>query len=249
MEGPSLFLAQEQLQPFCGKVVLRSYGNTKIGPEQFLNKKVLDIFAWGKHLVFQFDDRALRVHFLLFGTFEATVEGESVTGDYKRAKEPRLAFEFENGSILMFNSSVKVLETSDAKSLYDFSIDVMSRHWDSAGALQRVLTQPEAEIADVLLDQTVFAGVGNIIKNEVLWMEKIHPTRKVKDIEKKALKSLIDKTVSFSHQFYVWRKAFVLRKNLVIYRQSKCPRCETKVVREKTGSRERMSFYCPVCQT
>ena len=50
---------------------------------------------------------------------------------------------------------------------YDFATDVMSDSWDPAAALRRMRGFPREEIADVLLDQTIFAGVGNIIKNEV----------------------------------------------------------------------------------
>lgn len=248
MEGPSLFLAQEQLQPFCDKKILKVYGNSKIDQQLFDGKKVHNIFAWGKHLVFQFDEFALRVHFMLFGTFEASVKGKLVTGDYPKAQVPRLAFEFENGNIHMFNCSVKIIEGKDVKKFYDFTVDVMSKSFDLDNALQHVKQQPGELIGDVLLDQEIFAGVGNIIKNEVLWMEKIHPDRKVADISDADLKSLIQKTVEFSHQFYVWRKAFVLRKNLVIYRKKTCPRCGGPVTRQETGIRKRISHFCPVCQ-
>ncbi len=76
MEGPSLFLAAEQLKPFIKKKILSVTGNTKIGKEILLNKKIIDIFSWGKHLVIQFDNFALRIHFMLFGSFEAIIKGK-----------------------------------------------------------------------------------------------------------------------------------------------------------------------------
>ena len=82
MEGPSLFLAKEQLKPFKKKRVVRVSGNTTIEKDRFAGHIVKEIFSWGKHLLFQFDGFALKVHFLLFGTFSAVVEGKSVTGDY-----------------------------------------------------------------------------------------------------------------------------------------------------------------------
>lgn len=66
MEGPSLKLAAEQLQPFIGRTVLNISGNTKLPKEILQDKEVEDIFSWGKHLVFQFDTLAVRIHFLLF---------------------------------------------------------------------------------------------------------------------------------------------------------------------------------------
>jgi endonuclease-8 len=248
MEGPSLYLAAKQLQPFRGKTVLSLGGNTKIEKERLLSKNVKSIFAWGKHLVIQFDTFALRTHFLLFGAFEATVNDSTLTGDYRRSYTPRLQLDFESGNIKLFNCSVKFLETRNAKADYDFTIDIMSSKWDPDKAFDSISAKPGAEIADLLLDQNIFAGVGNIIKNEVLWRVRIHPETKVKDIPPSELKELIAETKKFSLLFYKWRKVFVLRKHLDIYQKSMCPRCGSKVKREKTGKRNRISHYCPVCQ-
>ena len=193
MEGPSLYLAAKQLKPFRGKTVLSVSGNSKIEKERILKKKAKNIFSWGKHLIIQFDEFALRTHFLLFGAFEANVNNSSLTGDYKRSYIPRLQLDFENGSIKLFNCSVKFLETSNAKASYDFTIDIMSPKWDPDKAFDSISAKPGAEIADLLLDQEIFAGVGNIIKNEVLWRVCIHPQTKVKDIPPAELKELMQK--------------------------------------------------------
>jgi endonuclease-8 len=245
MEGPSLYLAAEQLQPFTGKKILRVEGNTTIGKERLKFEKVKEIFSWGKHLIFQFEDFALKVHFLLYGSFEALVNKVQVTGDYKRTRTPRLVLTFRNGQIKMFNCSVKFIEDADFKASYDFRADTMSSEWDEKLALKKIKEFPKEEIADVLLDQDIFAGVGNIIKNEILFLTKTNPKKKVKVIDVKKRKEIIKEAQSFSHQFYEWRKIFQLKKHLVIYRKSVCPLCGTKVVREKTGKRQRWSFYCP----
>jgi endonuclease-8 len=248
MEGPSLYLTARQLKPFKGKTVLSISGNTKIEKERMQKKTVKNIFSWGKHLVIQFDEFALRTHFLLFGAFEATVDNSTLTGDYRRSYTPRLQLDFENGSIKLFNCSVKFLETKNAKASYDFAIDIMSPKWDSDKAFDSISSKSGAEIADILLDQNIFAGVGNIIKNEVLWRVRIHPETKVKNITRSELKNLIAETKKFSILFYKWRKVFLLRKHLDIYQKSICPRCGAKVKREKTGKRNRISHFCPVCQ-
>src|SRR5215203_2566298 len=149
MEGPSLYLAAKQLKPFRGKTVLSVSGNSKIEKERILQKKVKNIFSWGKHLIIQFDEFALRTHFLLFGAFEANVNNSTLTGDYKRSYTPRLQLDFENGNIKLFNCSVKFLETTNARSSYDFTIDVMSPKWDADKAFDSVVSKPGLEIADV----------------------------------------------------------------------------------------------------
>ena len=249
MEGPSLVLAREQLAPFTGKEVLAVAGNTKVGKEVLLGKQVREIFSWGKHLVFQFDTVAMRVHFMLFGTFQAEVEGAWVTGDYRRkAQTPRLVLEFANGRIEMYSCSVKFFEDPSLKSSYDFSTDVLAPEWDPGAAYKKIMRQPDERIDDILLDQEIFAGVGNIIKNEILFLARVRPERTVRELTPKKRRELIALARSFSRQFYEWRKVFLLKKNLVIYRKPVCPVSGTKVVRAKTGKRQRWSFWCPVCQ-
>src|SRR4051812_34783655 len=175
MEGPSIHLAAEQLRPFAGRTIASVSGNSKIGIDRFTGKRVRDIFAWGKHLVFQFDAFALRVHFMLWGTFAATVKGTSVTGDYRRSGPPRLVLNFPNGEITIWRASLKIVDTVNARDDYDFSADIMSDSWDARAALRKVRSFPREEIADVLLDQAIFAGVGNIIKNEVLFRTRTSP--------------------------------------------------------------------------
>ena len=109
MEGPSIHLAAEQLQPFVGRRIKSVGGNSRIGIERLDRRKVVRIFAWGKHLVFQFDTFALRLHFLLWGTFAATVRGVSVTGDYRRTGAPRLELEFPNGEITIWSAALRFL--------------------------------------------------------------------------------------------------------------------------------------------
>lgn len=248
MEGPSLYLAKKQLQPFIGKVITRVSGNTKIGKERLKDKRIVDIFSWGKHLVFQFDDFAMRIHFLLYGTFEARVGDSWITGDYRKSREPRLSLIFDIGEITTYNCSIHFYEDPNYKQSYDYSIDIMSRTWNNAKAYQVIRTFPKMEIADVLLEQSIFAGVGNIIKNEILSIIKINPKTPVSNITPITLRQLITEAQHFSKQFYRWRVKFVLRKHLLIHRKSTCPHCGTKIIREKTGKKLRWSYYCPVCQ-
>lgn len=249
MEGPSLFLAAEQLAPLIGQTLKKVEGNTKIGKERLLNKQILSIFSYGKYLFFQFDTFALRVHFLLFGSFEATINKKKVTGDYPRkVRTPRLQLTLKGGHIEMYSCSLRYIEEANAHEFLDFTIDIMADAWDGKKALAQLQSIPESEIADALLDQTIFLGVGNIIKNEVLLLSKISPLRKVGDLTLSQLKKLIKITREYVFQFYAWRKDFVLKKHYQIYRQSLCKQCGGPVVRMKTGVRNRISYLCPHCE-
>jgi endonuclease VIII len=248
MEGPSIHLAAEQLQPFTGRRVASVAGNSKIGIDRLSGQQVKDVFAWGKHLVFQFETFALRVHFMLWGTFAATVKGTSVTGDYRRTGPPRLVLNFPNGEITIWAASVKFVEEADARASYDLSADIMAAQWNSRAALHKVRAFPRAEIADVLLDQAIFAGVGNIIKNEVLFRTRTSPFAAVKSIPDRKLRTIVADARTFSFRFLELRKVFALRKNLEVYRRGVCPRCGGKIYRRVHGQRARRSFFCAKCQ-
>lgn len=248
MEGPSLYLAAEQLQPFAGRRITRVSGNSRIGIQRLAGLRVREIFCWGKHLVFQFDTFALRVHFMLWGTFAATVKGHSVTGDYRRSGPPRLVLVFPNGDITIWAASVKFVEDAQAREAYDFSADVMSDHWDARAALAKLRAFPRAEIADVLLDQAIFAGVGNIIKNEVLFRTRVSPFARISRISDRKLRAIVADARDFSFRFLELRRIFLLRKNLEVYRRSQCPRCGGKIERLVHGQRARRSFFCRKCQ-
>ena len=68
-EGPSLVIARGEMISFKGKKVIACSGNSKIDKERLVNKKLLAIRTWGKHLLLEFKDFSVRIHFLMFGTY------------------------------------------------------------------------------------------------------------------------------------------------------------------------------------
>jgi len=248
MEGPSIHLAAEQLRPFVGRRILAVTGNSRIGIERLAHRPVREIFAWGKHLVFQFDRFALRIHFMLWGTFAATINNRSVTGDYRRNGPPRLVMNFAHGEITLWSASLRLMETPRARDEYDFSADILSDTWNPAAAFRKARAFPRDEISDVLLDQSIFAGVGNIIKNEVLFRTRTSPFAKVRSLSDRKLKAIVRDARVFSLRFLELRKAFALRKNLDIYSRSTCPTCGHKVYRRIHGERRRRTYFCARCQ-
>ena len=249
MEGPSLYLAAEQLRPFVGRRVKHVSGNSRIGISRLQGLVVREIFAWGKHLVFQFDRFALRVHFMLWGTFAATVDGDSVTGDYRRSGPPRLELDIRQRRDHHLGGIGKVSGGArSARDIYDFTANVMSDEWSQRAALRKVRGFPDAEIADVLLDQAIFAGVGNIIKNEVLFRTRTSPLTPVRRISAHKLRKIAADARVFSFRFLELRRTFSLRKNLEVYGRSICLRCGGPIRRKTHGQRARRSFFCPRCQ-
>jgi len=94
--------------------------------------------------------------------------------------------------------------------VYDWSSDVMSDKWNSRGARKKLRQIPEELACDVLLDQNIFAGVGNIIKNEVLFRIRLHPENKIDNIPVVKLNELIKEARKYSFDFLDWKKKFEL---------------------------------------
>ena len=239
MEGPSIVILKEQLSPFVGKKVRMVSGNTSIPKELIKGKKLVGILSWGKQLLMQFDNLTLKTHFLMHGSYKIN--------ESREGKTPRISFQFNNGFINFYACSVKYLEDT-IENTYDWRTDVMSEKWDEKEVLRRIESQPDELVSDVLLDQNIFTGVGNIIRNEVLFNLKLHPMTKIKELSRSRLKALVAEAVDYSWKFYEWRKIFQLRKNYKIYFRSRCPECQTKIIKEKTGKWNRWTFFCPSCQ-
>src|SRR5207342_3667733 len=98
------------------------------------------------------------------------------------------------------------------------------------------------------LDQQVFAGVGNIIKNEVLFRIRVSPLSTVGALPPRKLSELVREARSYSFQFLEWKKAYVLRQHWLAHRKSTCPRCGIKLSLQHLGRTHRRAFWCQHCQ-
>ncbi len=237
-EGPSIVILKEAVQSFKGKKVLSVSGNSKIDYQQLQNKTITDFKSWGKHFLVCFKGVTLRVHFMLFGSYRI---------NEKKATPARLSLQFKNGEINFYACSLKIFH-EDLNEMYDWTADVMNDEWDPSKAKKKLKEIPEAFVADALLNQNIFAGVGNIIKNEVLWRIKVHPKTKVGDLPPKKLNELIKEARNYSFDFLKWKKAFELKKHWCIHTKKICPRCNIPAHKEYVGKTNRRTFFCANCQ-
>ena len=237
-EGPSIVILKDALHQFKGKKIISFTGNSKIDQSRLSDKYVLDFKSWGKHLLICFDDFTVKIHLLMFGSY--TINDE-------KDRAPRLSLSFINGYVNFYSCSVKILD-GYVDSLYDFSSDVMNENWDEKKALAKLKNIPNNFICDALLEQDIFSGVGNIIKNETLFRVRIHPESLVGNLSTIKLKKLIVEARNYSFDFLRWRKEYVLKKHYLIYNQKHCSTCSSKIKRKNTGIKNRRSFFCEVCQ-
>jgi len=238
LEGPPLRVIAEELSQLAGEHIAEASGNSKIQKGQLKGQRVLDVFSWGKNLFLQFPEFSLKVHFLMFGSYGFNEERKSVV--------PRLSLVFSQDTLNFYNCSVKILSNSDVKKLYDRELDIMSENWNPAKVISLVSNLSRAFICDVLLDQNVFAGVGNIIKNEALFKSKVHPLSVVEKIPEKKIEEVANEARKFSLRFYrTVKNGDSIRSQLIIYGKKTCPLCGGKVIFHKTGKTNRISYFCP----
>ncbi|MBV9961634.1 MAG: endonuclease [Parafilimonas sp.] len=237
-EGPSIVILREEVQSFKGKKIISVSGNSKIDYEQLQNKTIIDFKSWGKHFLVCCKGITLRVHFMLFGSYRI---------NEKKEAPARLSLQFKNGEINFYACSIKIF-TEDPNEIYDWSADVMSDTWNASKAKKKLKEVPDTLVADALLDQHIFSGVGNIIKNEVLWRIKVHPKTKVGELPTKKLNELIKEARNYSFDFLKWKKAYVLKKHWCIHTKKVCPRCNIPADKEYVGKTNRRTFFCDNCQ-
>ncbi|HVE54108.1 MAG TPA: DNA-formamidopyrimidine glycosylase family protein [Ramlibacter sp.] len=238
-EGPSIVILKEQVTPFLGRTIERVSGNTTIEKERLLLQKVEAFRSWGKHFLVEMPDVSLRVHFMLFGSYRINED--------KSWAVPRLSLGFDNGVLNLYACSVRFIE-EPLDLVYDWWADVMSEHWDPALARKRLRSAPDMLACDALLDQDLFAGVGNIIKNEVLFRIRVHPLSTVGALPAPKLREFVDQARQYSFDFYGWKKQFVLKKHWLAHTRRTCPRCYIPFVKAHLGRTQRRSFFCENCQ-
>jgi endonuclease-8 len=232
---------QEETTRFVGQHIVAAEGNTKaIDPGELVGQPILSLQAWGKHFIIELPTMALRIHFLLFGSYAIDA--------HKEGRFKRLGLSMEDGGELNFYAcSVKEID-ADLDAVYDWSANVMSDTWSPASALKKMRAKPDMLVCDALLDQDIFAGVGNIIKNEVLFRIRVHPLSTVGALSAPKLRQMVAEARTYSFDFLRWKKLYVLKANWLAHAKTICPRCGIPFSKGKFGKTQRRAFFCEHCQ-
>ncbi|MEJ7588043.1 MAG: endonuclease [Ferruginibacter sp.] len=180
----------------------------------------------------------MRVHFLLFGSYLI---------NEKKDRPIRLGLTFNDGELNLYACAIRILE-GDINNLYDWTADVMNPTWDERTAIKKLKQGKDKFICDALLNQEIFAGVGNIIKNEVLYRIKIHPESAVNKLQPAKIRQIVKEVRIYSFEFLEWKKNFVLKKHWLAHAKKMCTRCKLPLVKKYTGTGLRRSFFCTNCQ-
>ncbi|TFZ44646.1 endonuclease [Stenotrophomonas maltophilia] len=237
-EGPSIVLLRQEAARFKGKTVRHASGSTSVDLTPLVGRRVKAVRSWGKHFLLEFSRISLRIHLMMFGSYRIDARKEAI---------PRVCLQFDKGELNLYACSVKLIEQA-LDDVYDWRADVMSDTWDARLARRKLKAMPDVLVCDALLDQNVFAGVGNIIKNEVLFRTGIHPASRVGDLPPRVLTSLISQAREYSFDFLRWKLAFELKKHWKVHAKRTCPSCRGPISKQHMGTTHRRTFFCPTCQ-
>jgi endonuclease VIII len=238
------------------RLVVRDRGDV---PE-LAGRDVARVEAIGKHLLVHIDGGwTLRVHLGMHGRW--------VRRHVKEPMSPRLTAMLVTGEMAYVCErayTAELLRTGAVRShprLARLGPDLLAEPPDIAEAVRRAQLPGYAnrEIGDLLLDQRVAAGIGNVYKSEVLYECRVHPRTRVRDLDTARLQDVFSRAAHLMRLNLLTRRrtAVPLRRRptpssqrLWVYmRHGKpCLDCGMGIERFLQGDMARSTYFCPACQ-
>jgi endonuclease VIII len=261
-EGDTIFQTAAALRPLLvGRPVLAARARTP-GPaiERVVGSHVTSVEPQGKHMIIRFDNGlALHTHMRMAGTWHRYAPGERWR---IAAWKARVVLEVPDHVVVCFNAPVAELMDERAVDLHPalqaLGPDLLTDAFDPEEAFRRLRARPDFEIAEALLDQRAMAGVGNVFKSEILFVESINPWTLVSAIQDDTLHSLVSTAQRLLlmnarpgelHRVTT-RGDPSARGSLWVYGRANrpCTRCRTPIRSARQGALNRPTYWCPKCQ-
>jgi endonuclease-8 len=204
-------------------------------------------YARGKHLLWPLEDgRVLHSHLRMRGSWRLVRAGE------RWPKPARLAWLILRGETLVavqFSGPVLELLRPGAVALHPvlsrLGPDVLTDEFDPGRvARNAMLAAEDRAVAEVLLDQRIAAGIGNIAKSEGLWAARADPFATPEQIGEEHLGTVYAAAAR-------WLAAAVRgggRAPCRVYGQPICPRCGRRISKRAQGDDGRTTWWCANCQ-
>jgi len=114
---------------------------------------------------------------------------------------------------------------------------------------------PELTIAEALLRQSLLAGVGNVYKSEILFMERQNPFALVASLDDATLTRLLERARSLMRRNLGGRRRTTSGMQTgtpyYVYERSgrHCLKCDTTIRMRRQGPLQRSTYFCPECQS
>jgi endonuclease-8 len=239
-EGDALRRAAQRLQVLVGQRVEVETPHPRAALKHLderLNGLVLEaVEANGKNLLLRFEGGlVLHSHLRMNGRWRVEPRGS------RRVGQPWLVLRGDTHEGVLWNGPVLELRQGGAW-LAHLGPDIL----DAAPDVSRLREQPQSrEIGDVLLDQRVVAGIGNMWKAEALWEARVSPWRRLGEVSDEEVRATLDAAHRLMRASTEGTRP--LRR---CYRRAgrPCPRCSTAIRSFPQGEDARTAYWCPNCQ-
>jgi len=275
-EGDTIHRAAATLQRAIGGQAVTRFESvlpklTRVDADTPLRgRKVELVEARGKHLLIWFSgDLVLRTHMRMNGSWHIYRPGERWQRPHR---DMRIVIETAAMHAVAF--TVPVAEFMSARDLLDHDVvsnlgpDPLSDTFRAEDAIERMQAQGDTDIADVLLDQTAIAGIGNVFKSEVLFGARVNPFTRVSRLTREQLAEIVAVATRFMRANVV--SGFSRTAGIATYGGMRrttgradpsarlwvygrggrpCRRCGTPISRQKQGPHARSTYWCAKCQS
>ncbi|NP_001017201.1 endonuclease 8-like 3 [Xenopus tropicalis] len=205
----------------------------------------------GKELFMYFGLKAIRVHFGMNGSIRLNQAVKKGQENSRPMPVAVLEVQLEKDLICFYESTVDVRNVSECQEKIRFleELDVCSSKFSFSRAECEIKKQKARMLCDILLDQMILPGVGNIIKNEALFDSGLHPGVQAGLLTDMQVSHLVKMTRDFTLLFYKCRKSgSALYKHYKVYKRPNCGQCDKKITVCRLGENNRMTYFCPKCQ-
>jgi endonuclease-8 len=130
--------------------------------------------------------------------------------------------------------------------------DLCREDVDLDEVLQRIarIPEPDATVAEVLLDQRVAAGVGNVFKSEVLWACRVDPFLPIASVPEPTRAALVSTAAAQLQANLATRRRQTVSQGLAVYGRARqpCRACGLPIRAMRHGEQARVTYWCPNCQ-
>ena len=225
------------------------------------NQEIHEITTRGKWIVMTLDGYYLLFHLRMEGKFFFR------TKEDERNKHEHVIFKLDNEVELRFADvrkfgKVMLIEKDKINNMKPYT-ELGLEPWDknlTSSYLKEKYSKKTLPIKSVLLDQSIITGIGNIYADEILFLSRINPLTKAKDLTDKNRKDIIKNTIEVldkaieeggtTIRSYTSEEGVtgMFQNNLFVHQREKepCRICNSTIIKIKVGGRG--TYYCPKCQ-
>ena len=197
----------------------------------------------GKHLLMRFSGGwTLHSHMRMRGSWHRYRAGER----WQRPEwEARAVLEFDDRVAVCFSAPVLDLVREGREPVGHLGPDLLAPDLRLEEVVARARAVGPLALGELLLDQRVAAGIGNIHRCETLWRRRLDPWQSAADLSDEELGAV------FLDARQGLQAAVRGRVRTAVAGRAgrSCPRCEHRIECRPQGSPPRFTYYCPTCQT